>query len=94
MKRAALAAAVTALAATVAGILAGPALDLGFLLWASCGLFGLVLGLASVQEARTAHRDAPRAAGEHAVVRPAAAPRPLAQLGAGMPQTVPQPAAR
>ena len=82
MKRTALAAAVTALAATVAGFLAGPELDLGLLAWASFGLFGLVLGFASVQQARTAHRNAPRTAGEPAVVRPAApaVPRPLATL--------------
>ncbi|WP_077489869.1 hypothetical protein [Sinomonas mesophila] len=96
MKRAALAAAVTALAATVAGLLAGPALDLGFLVWASVGLFGLVLGFASVRQARTAHRNALRPAAEDAVARPAAAvPRPLpAFRGAGLPQTVPQPAGR
>ena len=91
MKRTALAAAVTALAATPAGILAGPALDVGLLLWASCGLFGLVLGLANVQRAHTAHRDALRPGGEHAVVRPAGAAR---ALGAGVPQTVAQPAGR
>ena len=93
MKRIALPAAMTAAAGTAAAILAGPDLDLALLVWAAMGLFGFLVGFAAVLEARTAHGSAARAGAEHAVVRPAAT-RTVPVLGAGLPQTVPQPAAR